>query len=235
MACYLQQNSGEEPPATNFCYERKTVLIFDVKPKPRALSAGLSHCPSQGKLSGPPPHTQGRRRVLGRAGPCRSRGRGPSLSPPQLSATGRKVGRGPARLSAQSQPERGGQTRTQARRTPRRAEQVGALTQQQHVLPRGEFGARAGGDLAEDAGPGGEQGSRSGRGPAPEGLPRPPRPDGGGRERGGLGRAPSPGGHATLDHPRAGVGGGDQGGVRSLPKVLSVLVVACRGAAVARR
>lgn len=57
MACYLQQNSGEEPPATNFCYERKTVLIFDVKPKPRALSAGLSHCPSQGKLSGPPPHT----------------------------------------------------------------------------------------------------------------------------------------------------------------------------------
>lgn len=115
MACYLQQNFGEEPPATNFCYERKTVLIFDVKPKPRALSDGLSHCPSQGRLSGPPPHTQGRRRVLGRAGPCRPRGRGPSLSPPQLSATGRKVGRGRARLSAQSQPERGGQTRTQAR------------------------------------------------------------------------------------------------------------------------
>lgn len=184
-----------------------------------------------------PTHTQERRRVLGRAGPRRSRGRGPSFSsPPAVSdRSGGAAGRGPARLSAQSQPERGGRTRTQAREDAAQGGAGGALTQQQHILPRGEFGAGAGGDLTEDAGPGGEQGARSGRGPAPEGLPRPPRPDGGGRERGGLGRAPSPGGHATLDHPRAGVASGNQGGVRSLPKVLSVLVVACRGAAVARR
>lgn len=188
-----------------------------------------------GKLSGPPPHTQGGG-GLWEGGSLQVSGQGSqSLSPPQLSATGRKVGGGPARLSAQSQPERGGQTRTQPGRTPRRAEQVGALTQQQHVLPRGSLERERETPLRmQDLA--GEQGSsRSGRGPAPEGLPRPPRPDGGGRERGGLGRAPSPGGHATPDHPRAGVGGGDQGGVRSLPKVLSVLVVACRGAAVARR
>jgi hypothetical protein len=33
----------------------------------------------------------------------------------------------------------------------------GTLTQQQHVLPRRELGARARGDLAENAGPNGEQ------------------------------------------------------------------------------
>lgn len=48
----------------------------------------------------------------------------------------------------------------------------GALTQQQYVLPRGELGARAGGDLAEDAGPGGEQTAHSGRGLAREERPR---------------------------------------------------------------
>lgn len=236
MACYLQQNSGEEPPATNFCYERKTVLIFDVKPKPRALSDGLSHCPSQGRLSGPPPHTPrgGDGFWGGRVPADLGAGVPVSLLPSCQRQVGRWGGAGPGCPHKASQ-SAAGRPGPRPGRTPRRAEQVGALTQQQHVLPRGEFGARAGGDLTEDAGPGGEQGSRSGRGPAPEGLPRPPRPDGGGRERGGLGRAPSPGGHATLDHPRAGVAGGDQGGVRSLPKVLSVLVVACRGAAVARR
>lgn len=82
---------------------------------------------------------------------------------PQLSATGRR--RGGAGPGSTVRTKRAGGRR--ADRTPagrggarRGGAGGGTLTQQQDVLPRGELGSRAGGDLAEDAGPNGEQGAR---------------------------------------------------------------------------
>lgn len=71
---------------------------------------------------------------------------------PQLSAAGREAGGGarPPRLSAQREWASGWVTLH-----PR--PQRGPLTQQQHVLPGRELGARARGHLAEDAGPNEEQ------------------------------------------------------------------------------
>lgn len=142
MACYLQQNSGGEPPATNFCYERKTVLIFEVNPKPRDLSDGLSHCPSQGRLSGPPPHTPRRGEGFwgGRvpAGP----GAGVPVSLlPQLSATGRAARRGGARPGCPHKASRSaaGGPGPRPGRTPRRAEQVGHLPSSSTFFPAGSL------------------------------------------------------------------------------------------------
>lgn len=168
----MQQNSGEEPPATNFCYERKTVLIFDVKPKPRALSNGLSHCPSQRRVSGPPPHTPrgGDRFWGGRVPEGPGAGVPVSLLPSCQRQVGRRGGARPGCPHKASQSAAGGPG-PRPGRTPRRAEQVGALTQQQHVLPRGEFGARAGGDLTEDAGPGGNKAHAQAGAPRRRGCP----------------------------------------------------------------
>ena len=97
MACYLQQNSGGEPPATNFCYERKTVLIFEVNPKPRDLLRWAIALSFPGEtVRATPTHTQERRRVLGRAGPRRSRGRGPSFSSPPAVSDRSGGGAGPS-------------------------------------------------------------------------------------------------------------------------------------------
>lgn len=100
--------------------------------------------------------TSRRGRALGRAGPHRYRGRGPrSLSPPAVSdRSGGWAGPGPAVRTKRA----GGRTLTRAGvGAGRGGARQGTLTQQQYILPRGELGARAGGDLAKDAGPSGEQ------------------------------------------------------------------------------
>lgn len=85
----------------------------------------------------------------GREGPSQE---DPGCLVPQLSAAGREAGRGWAPLSAQREWASGGVSlQPRSRRK--------ALTQQQHVLPGRELGARACGDLAEDAGPNREQGA----------------------------------------------------------------------------
>lgn len=107
----------------------------------------------------------------------------------------------------------------------------GTLTQQQYVLPRGELGARAGGDLAEDAGPSGEQRRtlRRGTGAPPREGPTRPRRAWAGAAENVVASARDPEVSAG-----PGVSAGTQGRVGSLPKVLPVLVVSRRGAAVAR-
>lgn len=109
---------------------------------------------------------------LGKGGSPQVPGQGSGVSaPPSCQPqVGGGAGRGPGPQSAQSEPAAGGRTRpggmgaggagwSEARRC-RGTGGGGALTQQQDVLPRGELGSRAGGDLAEDAGPNGEQGAR---------------------------------------------------------------------------
>ena len=159
----------------------------------------------------------------------------PVLLLPQLSATGRAAGRGQPRLSAQSEPESGGRTQTQATLGGRAGRsRWGHLPSSSTFFPAGSLERErvetslrmqdlAGSKAHAQAGaPRGRNGTSLAR------------PGGGGRERDGLGRAPSSGGHATPGRPRPGGTGGDRGRVRSLPKVLPVLVVPCRGAAVAR-
>lgn len=157
MSCHLHWSSCKEPPATNFCYERKTVPFFYANPKPlESFRWATAFCPSHGRLSGPPPHP-GEEGLWGGRVPIGTGAGVPVPFLPQLSATGPAAGRGQARLSAQSE-RAGGRTLTRAGvGAGRGGARQGTLTQQQYILPRGELGARAGGDLAKDAGPSGEQ------------------------------------------------------------------------------
>lgn len=146
MACMRLRWS---PPATNLCYERKNCPRLSrqtLRPLefPRVF---CSSCVSQGEMTGSP-HDPGRRKD-GRVQAGRT---GVSLSPSCQPQAGRRGAAGPAVRSAQREWASGWVSRhPRPRRRP--------LTQQQHVLPGRELGARARGDLAEDAGPNGEQGA----------------------------------------------------------------------------
>lgn len=194
---------------------------------------GYRVCPSHARLSGPPPHPHpGEEGLWGGRVPAGTGAWVPVRLLPQLSATGPAAGRGQARLSAQSE-RAGGRTPTRARvGAGRGGARQRTLTQQQYVLPRWELGARAGGDLAEDAGPSREQRRtlRPGTAAPPrEGRTRPWRAWAGAAEN-AVASARDP-----EVSPGPGVSAGTQGRVGSLPKVLPVLVVARCGAAVARR
>lgn len=103
MSCHLHWSSCKEPPATNFCYERKTVPFFYANPKPlESFRWATAFCPSHGRLSGPPPHP-GEEGLWGGRVPIGTGAGVPVPFLPQLSATGPAAGRGQARLSAQSE------------------------------------------------------------------------------------------------------------------------------------
>lgn len=187
---------------------------------------------SQGEAVRATPTHPGREAGSGEGGSLQVSGQGSqSLSPPPAVSDRSEGGAGPGQ-AVRTKPARARQADPdRPRRTPRRAEQVGHLPSSSTFFPAGSLEReRVETSLRMQDLAGNKAHAQAG---APRRRAAPASTPGQGRPRT---RRPGPGAEprraaATLDHPRAGVAGGDQGRVRSLPKVLSVLVVACRGAA----